>query len=54
MWDPKTGELVGIDADLSEELGMQFEYVDTSFGIFMRGPGGRHRQAVMIVPQMVV
>jgi ABC-type amino acid transport substrate-binding protein len=37
--DPKTGELVGIDADLSKELakelGAELEYVDTSFGTFI-------------------
>jgi ABC-type amino acid transport substrate-binding protein len=37
--DPKTGELVGIDADLSKELakelGAELEYVDTSFATFI-------------------
>ena len=39
MRDPKTGELVGIDADLSKELakdmGVKLQYVDTSFGTFI-------------------
>ncbi|MBC7800063.1 MAG: amino acid ABC transporter substrate-binding protein [Gemmatimonadaceae bacterium] len=39
MRDPKTGELVGIDADLSKELakdmGVRLEYVETSFGTFI-------------------
>lgn len=39
MRDPKTGELVGIDADLSKELakdmGVKLEYVETSFGTFI-------------------
>ena len=37
--DPKTGELVGIDADLSKELakelGAELEVVETSFGTFI-------------------
>ena len=37
--DPKTGELVGIDADLSKELAKELdaklEYVETSFGTFI-------------------
>jgi ABC-type amino acid transport substrate-binding protein len=37
--DPKTGELVGIDADLSKELakelGAELQYVETSFGTFI-------------------
>lgn len=37
--DPKTGELVGIDADLSKELakdmGVKLQYVETSFGTFI-------------------
>ncbi len=39
MRDPKTGELVGIDADLSKELardmGVKLEVVETSFGTFI-------------------
>jgi cyclohexadienyl dehydratase len=39
MRDPKTGELVGIDADLSKELakdmGVKLQYVETSFGTFI-------------------
>lgn len=39
MRDTKTGELVGIDADLSKELakdmGVKLEYVETSFGTFI-------------------
>jgi ABC-type amino acid transport substrate-binding protein len=37
--DPKSGELVGIDADLSKELakelGAELQYVETSFGTFI-------------------
>jgi cyclohexadienyl dehydratase len=39
MRDPKTGELVGIDADLSKELakdmGVKLQVVETSFGTFI-------------------
>ncbi len=39
MRDPKSGELVGIDADLSKELakdmGVKLEVVETSFGTFI-------------------
>ena len=37
--DPKSGDLVGIDADLSKELakdmGVKLQYVETSFGTFI-------------------
>lgn len=33
--DPATGTLTGIDIDLSQELGAEVKYVETSFGTFI-------------------